>query len=59
MANALVSKLPEPNFDLLVALFGFLVKVVDNADVNKMNVNNCKSMLPVHCLDVKQADRYL
>lgn len=41
--NILVNKLPAPNRALLRALSEFLLSIVNNADVNKMNVRNGKS----------------
>ena len=38
--NVLVHKLPKPNFHLLKALCGFLVKIVRNSDINKMDIRN-------------------
>ncbi|KAK5001578.1 hypothetical protein LTR28_012487, partial [Elasticomyces elasticus] len=38
--NALVHRLPKANRDLLTALCKFLLEIVTNADVNKMNVRN-------------------
>lgn len=38
--NALVHKLPEPNFQLLRAISAFLIEVVSESDTNKMNVRN-------------------
>lgn len=38
--NALVHKLPKPNFALLRALSQFLIVIVNNSDVNKMTVRN-------------------
>lgn len=40
--NVLVHKLPRPNRALLQALSEFLLSIVSNADVNKMNVRNGK-----------------
>jgi hypothetical protein len=41
----LVNRLPRPNRVLLQALSEFLLSIVNNADVNKMNVRNGK-LLP-------------
>lgn len=41
--NVLVNRLPRPNRVLLQALSEFLLSIVNNADVNKMNVRNGKS----------------
>lgn len=41
--NVLVNKLPRPNRVLLSALSEFLLSVVNNADINKMNVRNGES----------------
>ena len=38
--NVLVHQLPSPNFHLLKALSGFLVTVVNNCEVNKMDNRN-------------------
>lgn len=38
--NVLVNRLPRPNRVLLQALSEFLLSIVNNADVNKMNVRN-------------------
>ncbi|KAK5689904.1 Rho GTPase activating protein [Elasticomyces elasticus] len=38
--NILVNRLPRPNRALLQALAQFLLSIVNNADVNKMNVRN-------------------
>ena len=38
--NALVHKLPPPNWTLIRALSSFLIGVVTNSDVNKMSVRN-------------------
>ncbi|KAF2765988.1 RhoGAP-domain-containing protein [Teratosphaeria nubilosa] len=38
--NVLVNRLPTPNRALLHALSEFLLSIVNNADVNKMNVRN-------------------
>lgn len=38
--NALVHQLPKPNYHLLKALSAFLVKIVKNSDVNKMDIRN-------------------
>jgi RalA-binding protein 1 len=43
--NVLVNRLPRPNRVLLQALSEFLLSIVNNADVNKMNVRNGK-LLP-------------
>jgi RalA-binding protein 1 len=43
IANVLVHKLPESNYALLDALCSFLMDVVDNSGLNKMNVRNGKS----------------
>jgi RalA-binding protein 1 len=40
--NVLVNRLPRPNRVLLQALSEFLLRIVNNADVNKMNVRNGK-----------------
>lgn len=40
--NVLVNKLPRPNRVLLQALSEFLLSIVNNADINKMNVRNGK-----------------
>lgn len=42
--NKLVHQLPRPNFVLLQALSAFLLSIVNNADVNKMNVRNGMSI---------------
>ena len=44
--NVLVNKLPEANRALLEALSSFLLSIVNNADVNKMNVRNGESSIP-------------
>lgn len=41
--NVLVNRLPRPNRALLQALSAFLLSIVNNADVNKMNVRNGES----------------
>lgn len=41
--NLLVNRLPRPNRALLQALSAFLLSIVNNAEVNKMNVRNGKS----------------
>jgi len=47
--NVLVNRLPRPNRVLLQALSEFLLSIVNNADVNKMNVRNGKpSLLNLH-----------
>ena len=38
--NSLVHKLPKANFHLLRALCGYLIAVVSNSDVNKMDIRN-------------------
>ncbi len=38
--NALMHKLPKPNFTLLRALSAFLITIIDNSDVNKMSIRN-------------------
>ncbi|KAK4540235.1 hypothetical protein LTR36_009640 [Oleoguttula mirabilis] len=38
--NVLVNRLPRPNRALLQALSAFLLSIVNNADINKMNVRN-------------------
>ncbi|KAK5133094.1 hypothetical protein LTR08_008204 [Meristemomyces frigidus] len=38
--NVLVNRLPRPNRVLLQALSAFLLSIVSNADINKMNVRN-------------------
>ena len=38
--NVLVHKLPKPNFHLLRALSAFLVTVVNNSEINKMDTRN-------------------
>ncbi|KAF2474714.1 uncharacterized protein BDR25DRAFT_111401 [Lindgomyces ingoldianus] len=38
--NVLVHRLPRVNFELLQAVSGFLIDIIDNADVNKMTVRN-------------------
>jgi RalA-binding protein 1 len=43
--NVLVNRLPRPNRVLLQALSEFLLSIVNNADVNKMNVRNGKPPL--------------
>ena len=44
--NVLVNKLPKPNRALLEALSSFLLAIVDNSAVNKMNVRNGKTFHP-------------
>jgi len=44
--NVLVNRLPRPNRVLLQALSEFLLSIVNNADINKMNVRNGK-LLPI------------
>lgn len=43
--NVLVNRLPRPNLVLLQALSEFLLSIVNNANVNKMNVRNGKPHL--------------
>ena len=43
--NVLVNQLPRPNRALLEALSSFLLSIVSNAEINKMNVRNGKSLL--------------
>ncbi len=43
--NVLVNQLPRANRALLEALSSFLLSIVNNAEVNKMNVRNGKSSL--------------
>lgn len=38
--NSLVHRLPRPNLALLRALARFLIAIVNNSDVNKMNIRN-------------------
>ncbi|KAK8223018.1 hypothetical protein BKA81DRAFT_281578, partial [Phyllosticta paracitricarpa] len=38
--NVLVHKLPPCNHDILRALSSFLIDIINNADVNKMNIRN-------------------
>jgi len=38
--SELVARLPQPNATLLKYLISFLIKIIDNSDVNKMNVRN-------------------
>ncbi|KAF1815166.1 hypothetical protein P152DRAFT_247884 [Eremomyces bilateralis CBS 781.70] len=38
--NLLVHRLPKANYFLLAALLGFLLEIVSNSEVNKMNVRN-------------------
>ena len=38
--NSLVHKLPQPNYRLLKALSAFLVSVVTNSEINKMDIRN-------------------
>lgn len=45
--NVLVNRLPSPNRALLETLSGFLLSIVNNADVNKMNVRNGKFLISV------------
>jgi RalA-binding protein 1 len=47
--NVLVNRLPRSNRVLLQALSEFLASIVENADVNKMNVRNGKSIRHNHC----------
>ena len=42
--NLLVHRLPRPNRALLQALSEFLLSIVNNADINKMNVRNGKPL---------------
>jgi len=43
--NELVHTLPIENFELLRALSGHLIHVVENSDVNKMTIRNGNSLL--------------
>lgn len=56
--NILVNRLPLANRALLAALSAFLLSVVSNADVNKMNVRNGKSD-PKRHLKVLSTDNHL
>ena len=38
--NVLVHKLPTPNFNLIKALSGYLIDVVNNSEINKMGIRN-------------------
>lgn len=38
--NVLVHKLPQVNFELLMAISSFLIQIIDNAGQNKMTVRN-------------------
>ena len=38
--NALVHRLPEPNWALIRALSAFLIEIVNNSNINKMSVKN-------------------
>ncbi|ORX90080.1 hypothetical protein BCR34DRAFT_609164 [Clohesyomyces aquaticus] len=38
--NVLVHKLPRVNYELLQAISGFLIDIIENADINKMTVRN-------------------
>lgn len=38
--NELVHSLPIENFELLRALSGYLLRIVENSDVNKMTIRN-------------------
>ena len=38
--NALVHRLPKPNFTLLRALSAFLINIINNAEINKMTMRN-------------------
>ena len=40
--NVLVHKLPRENLELLLALLGFLIDIIDRAEVNKMTARNGK-----------------
>lgn len=42
--NVLVNRLPRANLVLLQALSEFLLSIVNNADINKMNVRNGRSL---------------
>lgn len=44
--NILVHKLPEANHEILATLSRFLIDIVNNSDVNKMNVRNGKIAIP-------------
>lgn len=44
--NTLVHRLPNENFTLLKALSGHLIRIVENADVNKMTVRNGMCLVP-------------
>jgi RalA-binding protein 1 len=47
--RALVHKLPRPNFALLDTLSAFMLLIVKNVSVNKMNVRNRKSLILLIC----------
>jgi RalA-binding protein 1 len=59
--NVLVNRLPRPNRVLLEALSEFLLSIVNNADINKMNVRNGKpspQILAVHSRSLTSSSRH-
>lgn len=55
--NVLVNRLPQSNRVLLQALSEFLLSIVNNADVNKMNVRNGKKLLH-HSFLISNTDNF-